>query len=498
MSSSANNIFRAFARSVHRAPDARALIYRQRTWSYSELYAAVSQAAAQMVAMGVTAGDRVAFLAHNSDAYSIGFLATQLISAIHVPLNFRLQPAEVQYILEHCAPTLLFVDAACRKAAQVANAASSSPIPLADIEALAQHAPDAPPFDAGAHRDAATPAQLAYTSGTESKPKGALLTDNGLLFQYMSCIEVGDYDRSDVVVHAMPLYHCAQMHCFLLPSLLLGCRNVVLDAADPKGILAVIRDQCANSFFAPPTVWISILGSAAFHPEELRCLQKGYYGASIMPAEILAKLRSTLPWLRVWNFYGQTEIGPLATALRPEEHEERPSSVGRPVLFVETRIVDDNMVSVEPGTVGEIVHRSPQLLVEYFRDPQKTAEAFSDGWFHSGDLGVADAQGYLTVVDRKKDMIKTGGENVASREVEEVIYGHPGVSEVAVVGRPDDKWVERVCAFVVVKPGFNLSAEDIVACTALLAGYKRPKEVVFVPELPKNPSGKVIKRALRN
>ncbi len=497
MSNSANNIFRAFARTVRRLPDAEALVYRDRAWSYSELHGAASRAAAQMVAMGVSPGDRVAFLGHNSDAYVIGFLATQLISAIHVPLNFRLQPAEVHYILEHCSPTLLFVDVECWKSAQDALATSRPGIQLAAIEALAQLTPDAPHFDAGTHRDASTGAQLAYTSGTESRPKGALLTDNGLMFQYMSCIEVGDYVASDVVIHALPLYHCAQMHCFLLPSLLLGCRNIVLGAADPKGIIAAICAYQATSFFAPPTVWISILSSAVFRSEELRCLRKGYYGASIMPAEVLAKLREMLPWLRLWNYYGQTEIGPLATALRPEEHVERPLSVGRPVLFVETRVVDDNMVSVEPGTVGEIVHRSPQLLLEYYRDPQKTAEAFCGGWFRTGDLGVADAQGYLTVVDRKKDMIKTGGENVASREVEEVIYGHPAVSEVAVVGQPDDKWVERVCAFVVVRPGFQVTAEEIIACTTQLAGYKRPKEVVFVHELPKNPSGKVIKRALR-
>jgi fatty-acyl-CoA synthase len=498
MSNSANNIFRAFARTVRRLPDAEALVYRDRVWSYSELYGAASRVAAQMLTMGVSPGDRVAFLGHNSDAYVVGFLATQLISAIHVPVNFRLQAAEVHYILEHCSPTLLFVDAECRKSAESALATSRSEIRLAEIEALSQPAPDAPLVDAGTHRDASTAAQLAYTSGTESKPKGALLTDNGLLFQYMSCIGVGDYAAADVVVHALPLYHCAQMHCFLLPSLLLGCRNIVLEAADPKGIVAAIRGYRATSFFAPPTVWISILASAVFRSEELRCLQKGYYGASIMPAEVLARLRETLPWLRLWNYYGQTEIGPLATALRPEEHLERPSSVGRPVLFVETRIVDDNMVTVEPGIVGEIVHRSPQLLLEYYRDPQKTAEAFCDGWFRTGDLGVADAQGYLTVVDRKKDMIKTGGENVASREVEEAIYGHPGVSEVAVVGRPDDKWVERVCAFVVIRPGSQVTSEEIIASTAQLAGFKRPKEVVFVSELPKNPSGKVIKRELRD
>jgi fatty-acyl-CoA synthase len=499
VSNSANNIFRAFARSVRRSPAAEALVYQDRAWTYGELHAAAVNAAAEMEQRGVSPGDRVAFLARNSDAYVIGFLATQLICAIHVPLNFRLQAAEIHYILDHCDPRLLFVDAGCRTVAEAVLRGSDLRVQLAEIETLARKNIGLfAPFDSGNHQDASTVAQLAYTSGTEAKPKGALLTDNGLIFQYMSCIAVGDYSQSDIVVNALPLFHCAQMHCFLLPSLLLGGRNILMDAAEAKGIINVIRTHRATSFFAPPTVWISILGCADFCSRDFRSLQKGYYGASIMPVEVLARLQEQLPGLSLWNFYGQTEIGPLASALRPEDHAKRPSSVGRPVLFVETRVVDDDMVTVACGTVGEIVHRSPQLLVEYYRDPQRTAEAFCDGWFRTGDLGVVDQEGYLTVVDRKKDMIKTGGENVASREVEEVIYTHPAVSEVAVVGRPDLKWVERVCAFVVLRKGARATADEIIAHSATLAAFKRPKEIVFVVELPKNPSGKVMKRELRN
>jgi fatty-acyl-CoA synthase len=496
--SGANNIFRAFARTVRRSPDDEALAYKDGSWSYAELYAAAVQAAARMKDLGVSSGDRVAFLGRNSDAYVAGFLATQLISAIHVPINFRLQPAEIHYILDHCSPRLLFVDSEYRQGAGAAINQSGLSVQLVELESLAEQGSAVPCSDMGTHRDASTAAQLAYTSGTESKPKGALLTDNGLLLQYMSCIEAGDYVGSDIVINALPLFHCAQMHCFLLPSLLLGSRNILLDSADPIRLIDAIREYAATSFFAPPTVWIGILGSPNFDAPHFRHLQKGYYGASIMPVEVLGRLQETLPWLRLWNFYGQTEIGPLASVLRPEEHAKRPSSVGRPVLFVETRIVDDDMATVAPGTVGEIVHRSPQLLAEYYRDPQKTAEAFCDGWFRTGDLGVADDQGYLTVVDRKKDMIKTGGENVASREVEDVIYGHPAVFEVAVVGRPDDRWVERVCAFVVLKQGFRVTAEEIIGHTTQMAAFKRPKEVIFVDELPKNPSGKIVKRELRN
>lgn len=227
-------------------------------------------------------------------------------------------------------------------------------------------------------------------------------------------------------------------------------------------------------------------------------LRKGYYGASIMPVEVLKELIDRFPALRLWNLYGQTEIAPVATVLQPEEQLSKAGSAGRPGLNVETRVVDDDGTDVGVGEIGEVVHRSPQLLDGYFNDPEKTAEAFAGGWFHSGDLATVDADGYITIVDRKKDMIKSGGENVSSREVEEIIYLRPEVSEVAVVGIPDPKWIEAVSAFVVLKPGSELSEKQLVDhCAQHLAGFKVPKRVVFIDALPKNPSGKVLKRELR-
>ena len=231
---------------------------------------------------------------------------------------------------------------------------------------------------------------------------------------------------------------------------------------------------------------------------DLSRLTKGYYGASIMPVEVLRELRERLPALRLWNLYGQTEIAPVATILFPEEHHDRLGSAGRPTLHVETRIVDDNMVDVAPGEIGEIVHRSPQLLSGYWNDPERTAEAFAGGWFHSGDLGVIDAEGYINVVDRKKDMIKSGGENVASREVEEVLYLHPAISEVAVIGLPDPKWIEAVTAVIVLRAGETVTHEGVTRhCAAHLSGFKVPKNIFFYDSLPRNASGKILKRELR-
>jgi len=254
-----------------------------------------------------------------------------------------------------------------------------------------------------------------------------------------------------------------------------------------------------TKLFAPPTVWISLLRSPEFDTTDLSPLRKGYYGASAMPVEVLREMQRRLPEVRLWNFYGQTEMAPLATILSPEDQLTHAGSAGHAALNVETAVVDDHDRLVPAGTVGEIVHRSPHAMLAYYRDEEKTAEAFRHGWFHSGDLGVLDADGRLSVVDRKKDMIKTGGENVASREVEEVVYGVDGVAEVAVFGVPHPNWVEAVSAAVVPKPGATISPEAVIAhCRGLLAGFKVPKYVVVVDALPKNPSGKILKRDLRD
>jgi fatty-acyl-CoA synthase len=217
-----------------------------------------------------------------------------------------------------------------------------------------------------------------------------------------------------------------------------------------------------------------------------------------MPVEVLRELLDRLPGMDLWNFYGQTEIAPVATILPPHEQVRSAGSAGWPVLNVQTLIVDDEDQPLPAGAVGEVVHRTPQATLGYWRNPDKTAEAFKGGWFHSGDLGVMDDDGRLTIVDRKKDMIKSGGENVASREVEEAIYGHPGVAEVAVFATPDARWVEAVTAAVVLRPGHTVDADALIAhCRGLLAPFKCPKRIEIVDTLPRNPSGKILKRDLR-
>jgi fatty-acyl-CoA synthase len=496
-------------RSARRSPDKLAIVCGDTRWTYAEFDRVCDRLAAGLQMLGIAPGDRVAILARNSHAYAAMRFALARIAAVLVPINFMLKADEVAFVLRHSGARLLAVDSGLADTARQAAALDTRVEQLLWLpgEAGGEAPAGMPSFMALAGGDGVPAevaladhdlAQIVYTSGTESLPKGAMLTHAAVIAQYVSCILDGEMSGHDVVLHSLPLYHCAQLDCFLGPGVYQGATNIITATPTPENLLPLIAAHRITSFFAPPTVWIALLRSPLFDGADLSGLRKGYYGASIMPVEVLREMQRRLPEVRLWNFYGQTEIAPLATALQPEDQLRKPGSAGKPVANVETRVVDESMRDVAPGEVGEIVHRSPQLLLGYYNDEERTRAAFEGGWFHSGDLGVQDAEGYLTIVDRKKDMIKTGGENVASREVEETIYGLPQVSEVAVIGVPHPHWVEAVTAVIVVKRGHALGRDEVLAhCAQRLGQFKLPKAVVFVDALPKNPSGKLLKRELR-
>ena len=496
-------------RSAARHPHKTAIVCGGIRWTYAELDRTCNRLAAGLRTLGVATGDNVAILSRNSHAFAAMRFALARLGAVLVPINFMLKANEVAFILRHAGARLLAVGPDMVELATEAVARDTSVERLVWLPGEDAASPPAGMLGMGdllegdggepaADFDGRALAQIIYTSGTESLPKGAMLTHDAVITQYVSCIVEGEIAGGDTLIHAMPLYHCAQLDVFLGPALYVGATNVITAKPTPDNILGLIERHRGNSFFAPPSIWIALLRAPRLDEADLSSLEKGYYGASIMPVEVLKEMARRLPRVRLWNFYGQTEIAPLATVLGPEDQLRRAGSAGRAVMNVETRVVDDQMVDVAPGQVGEIVHRSPQLLLGYYRDEERTAEAFAGGWFHSGDLATIDADGYITVVDRKKDMIKTGGENVASREVEECIYAIDSVSEVAVIGLPDPTWIEAVTAVIVVKPGCALAADEVVGhCRERMAGFKVPKRVVFVDSLPKNPSGKLLKRELR-
>ena len=506
-----NTLADLLRRSRMREPGKLAMVYKSERLSYAEFDDRVNQVAWALSEDGVHKGTMVAVLSRNSMDFAVLNFALARLGAVMVPLNYMLTVTDLAYIAQHARVTVLMASAEFAPILDQAVDMAAASIALRYL--MDTHEPHADLADwqaLGARRQSAATtlfeaevydedvAHILYTSGTESRPKGVMLTHGNLVGEYVSTLVDGRMEGRDVAIHALPLYHSAQLHCFLGPGVYIGSSGIILPGATPEVILETIEREHVTQLFCPPTVWIALLRHPDFNLRDLSSLEKCYYGAAIMPREVLKELSARLPQARFWNFYGQTEVAPLATVLQPEDQMRKLGSAGKPALNVETRIVDEEGNEVARGEVGEIVHRTSHAMLGYLYDAEKTEEAFKGGWFHSGDLGVMDDEGYITVVDRKKDMIKTGGVNVSSREVEEFLYTLSGVSEVAVIGVSDPYWIEAVTAVVVPKAGAELNPDDILAaCKAELSKFKVPKHVVVAESLPKNPSGKILKRELR-
>lgn len=504
-----NSVSLQFARVAATQRDTVALRYQDAVWTYTQLDQAVTTAAIRLRQLGLHQGDRVAVMGKNSDTFLILFLAAARAGLVHVPINFALTGPELEYMVTDSQASVLIVDD--DYVAVVDNIAETAGLNhVVSMASMREHINAA----AGTHSpgddlasqheletaDEADLAQLLYTSGTTSAPKGAMMTHRALLAHYNGTIPALDFTRDDTPLIAMPLYHSAAMHVFTLPYLMLGATIRLLRVPDIGEILERVEAEKIGSLFLAPTVWVPLSQHPDLATRDLSSLTKAQYGASIMPVTVLQRLRQQYPEIGFYNCFGQSELAPLCTVLRPEEHDERPASAGRAVPTVQLRVVDQETGEpVPPGAVGEVQYRSPQLFSGYWNKPEQTAEAFTDGWFRSGDLVVRDDQGYIEVVDRIKDVINTGGVLVASREVEDAIYRHEAVAEVAVVGRPHEKWIEQVTAVIVLKEGYDqVTSDEIRDMTRThLARHKVPGHIEFVAELPRNQSGKLLKRELK-
>lgn len=490
-----NTVDGILRRAAAKFPDRLAVTFEGRSHTYRELDTAVTRAARRLIAMGLNKGDRVAAYGVNSDAYVVAFLACARAGLVHVPINYALVGDELQYLLAQSGARAVLVDPALAATLDSVRGALTIEhvISLPDVLDADGDGSELEPA-----ADSADLAQLLYTSGTTSKPKGAMMSHGALVAEYVSCVIALGFGQDDDPLLVMPMYHSAGMHVFMLPYLSVGATVRLMRRPDVAEILRRIEEEKIKSLFLAPTVWVPLANHPDLETRDLSSLKKAHYGSSIMPVTVLTRLRERYPDIEFFNCFGQSEIGPLATVLQPAEHEARPASCGRAVFFVETRVVDADGHDVPDGEPGEVLYRSPQLCDGYWNNPEATADAFSDGWFHSGDLVTRDAEGFITVVDRIKDVINTGGILVASREVEDAIYTHTAVAEVAVIGTPDDRWIEAVTAVVVLKDGHQLSAGELIDhVKGRIAPFKVPKTVTFVDELPRNQSGKLLKRALR-
>lgn len=504
-----NTLGDLLTRTVARTPEKLAFIYKNRKVTYKQLDELVNKTANGLRERGIEKDDHIAIFSKNNLDFIVVMYAVARIGAVLIPINFMLQESDIAYILGHANAKGIFTEKEHVDTIEEAIKdydmpykfiiETSEQIKVKGWETITELQKDSTsnPIETTIHDDDL--AQILYTSGTESDPKGVMLSHKSIISEYVSCVVDGNMNKNDKLVHALPFYHSAQLHVFLGPSIYLGASGIILSEADPVNIMETIEKYEANQLFAPPTVWIALLRHPKFDSFNLDSLEKCYYGAAIMPREVLRELTDRLPNAQFWNFYGQTEVAPLATALQPEDQLRKLGSAGKPTLHVETKIVDDDGNEVARGEIGEIVHRTPHAMLGYLNDPEQTAESFQHGWFHSGDLGTMDEEGYITIVDRKKDIIISGGVNVASREVEEVIYLMDEVAEVAVIGVPDDYWIEKITAIIIQKKGASLTEEQVISfCEEHLPSFKAPKTVYFHETLPKNPSGKVLKKDLRD
>jgi fatty-acyl-CoA synthase len=491
------------------SPDVAALRFEKRTLTYRDLDARVDRLAGALAARGLGAGDRLAVLSPNSVEVWETYLAGVRLGAAVVPVNFRLAVPEVAHILADSAPRVLVVDGSLAAVAAPALAAAGLPDVLVLVtgdaadqgyEAVLASGPDGP-LERGIPEDSA--AFIIYTSGTTGRPKGAVLTHRNLLLHVFSQLAtINDDSTRRIEAPGTPMFHIAGI-AGGLPSLLHGGTHVILRSGGlgPAQILDLIETERLTTIGLVPSVWAQVIAEPDIAERDLSSLRVAYWGAAPASTRLLRSMIDTLAPAQVVSYFGQTECCPVTCVLRGEDAVRKLGSIGRPMLNVEIRLVDDDLQDVPVGEVGEIVYRSPMVMKEYWNDPAATAQAFDGGWFHSGDLVREDEEGFLFVVDRKKDMIISGGENIYCVEVEDVVGSHPAVAEVAVIGVPDEKYGETPLAVVrAADPAHPPAADELNAwCRERLASYKRPRHYVVVPDpLPRNAGGKVVKGELRD
>ncbi len=491
-------------------PRRTATIFEHRRRSYAETAARAARLAAGMADLGARPGDRVAILALNSDRYYEAYYAILWAGCVAVPCNTRWSQAEHLAALRDCEPHLLIVDQ--QFASVVAHLPDlprqciiymgdgDTPEGFSNFEAMIARFPAMEDNSRGG--DAL--AGIFYTGGTTGHSKGVMLSHDSLIVNFMASAAIEPYGDDCIFLHSPPMFHLAD-GTFLFGLTFFSATHVILPRFDPAAVVHTIREQEINSLLLVPTM----IGMLDQHMGEtgdpLASIRRLTYGASPISETLLRRAFTMFPNARICQLYGQTELSPVATLLGSEFHaaaesiEGRLRSAGRPIPGVELRIVNDGLDDLPRGEVGEIVVRGPNVMLGYWRKPALTAETIVNGWLRTGDAGYLDDQGFLYLVDRVKDMIISGGENVYSAEVENALAQHPSVQECAVIGVPDTRWGERVHAVVRLRAGHDACPQDLAAhCAALIANYKCPRSFDFRADpLPLSGAGKIQKSELR-
>lgn len=470
-----------------------------------------ARAAGLLAGLGVAPGDRYAILSRNTFRHAELIHAGYWMGAVPVPVNYRLAAPEIRHILDDSQAALLVVDEALRGLAaapelapwadRLLHVAAAPAAPSdRDYETLLAEAAPADPHPGGEDDDAI----LLYTGGTTGRGKGVRLSHRNVYSNGQQCAIALEMRESDVYVHAAPMFHSADL--LGTGFTLLGAAHVYLPQFSPGAMLSAVARHRVSFAFMAPTMIVMSLQDPDFDSFDLSSLRRIFYGSSPMAVEWIRRAMERFPNAEIQQGYGLTETAPILTTLDAGEHREalasgetaRLKSAGRPVTGVDMRIVDDRGRELPPGEAGEVVVRGPNVARGYLNRPEETAAAFRGGWFHTGDVGRMDAAGFLYLLDRKKDVVITGGENVYTSEVEAALYQHPGIDEAAVVGVPDDTYGEALFAAIVPAPGARLDRDGIIAhCRERIGGYKIPRRMAFVDEMPKSAMGKILKTELR-
>ncbi|MFG2848683.1 long-chain-fatty-acid--CoA ligase [Kitasatospora sp. NPDC048296] len=487
-------------------PDKPALRYLGATTTWAQLSRRSLQLAAALAHRGVRAGDRVAMLTLNHPWFVESVFAANSLGAMAVPLSFRLAPPELGYILADCTPSAIVVDSGLLPLLNAVPTAASigTVIVIGESDTAEGHAryedflAAHEPMELPGISEEST-ALIMYTSGTTGRPKGVMLSHRNMQVQAITCIRAMEiFDDSDVSFLAAPFFHIAGLGS-IVANFLVGGTVVIhpLGAFDPQAVLDAYEREGATIVFNVPQQWDLLCAQPDIDKRDLR-LRIISWGAAPASDVTLRAMGERFPDALNVAVFGQTETSPITCVLRGKDSRRKLGSVGRPIPTIQYRIVDACMNDVAVGEVGEIVYRGPTVTQGYWNKPQETADAFDGGWFHSGDLVRMDEEGFVWVVDRKKDMIISGGENIYCAELENVIAEHPQVREVAVIGRSDERWGQVPVAFVALATDADLTLSTLTGfLDGKLASFKRPKDLVVVPELPRNAGGKVVKSLLR-
>ena len=499
------NWFAVLAHHATRTPDGVITVFEGEPTTFAQMATDAVALAGGLHERGVRPGHVVGLLSYNCPEFLQTIFAANYLGAIAMPINWRLAAPEVRYILEHSQARALVCDASLLDLANEATAGLEDTLLRSSVSAaddggwttLAElrRGADAPPRTLTEQDDVH---RLMYTSGTTGRPKGVMITHANLAWKNLAHIVEFGFTSSDLGLACGPLYHVGALDLTTTSLIAAGATSIIHRTFDAGAVVDELDRSRVTAVWLAPAMVNAIMALPDIERRDLSSVRVIINGGEKMPIPLIERIQRTFPSAWFADAYGLTETVSGDTFLDRDHIVAKLGSVGRPCLHVELEVWDERGGQVRDGERGEIVLRGPKVFKGYWRDPDATAKAFAGGWFHTGDVGVRDPDGYVFIVDRLKDMIVSGGENIAGSEVERVLYEHGAVLEAAVVGRPDERWGEVPVAFVVLRPGLEATGDELIAhCAGQLARFKVPKDVTFLDALPRNPSGKVLKRDLR-